>query len=185
VRFRQCPQTGPPGIPLPIPIDGDEDNGSVWKFIHNKANRNEFKLKSEEVGLCLGEEVVTINAGHPGKPGPARVRYTWQMIECVSAPWWNFLYLFENIELDERICKVAGDPDHCWRFKNGVSKDEFELYNLSADDPSSIYVAQKPGETGPLSEYDQALYDKYKQIYEYYDNYAFDPYDNTDYKYLS
>ena len=59
-----------------------------------------------------------MKAGKAGKPGPARVRTTWALVDCEKAPWWNFLHVFDEFKLDEKLCKVSGDPDACLRYKN-------------------------------------------------------------------
>ena len=43
-------------------------------------------------------KVIDVKAGKAGKPGPARVRTTWALVECDKAPWWNFLHIFEDFK---------------------------------------------------------------------------------------
>ena len=55
----------------------------------------------------LGENIINVKAGKAGKPGPARIRTTWELVECNKAPWWEFLHAFEEYETDEKLCKCS------------------------------------------------------------------------------
>ena len=78
----------------------------------------QYKLRNTEIDMCLGEEVTAVKAGRAGRPGPARTRQTWQLLDCSNDPWWRFLHLFEARDLDEKLCKYASDTDACYRYKN-------------------------------------------------------------------
>lgn len=110
VRIKECP-----GSHF---VDSEMTPNARWEPIHNTANAFEYRLKSTTNNLCLGEEITKVKAGKAGRPGPSRVRTTWALVDCETAPWWQFLHLFEGYKIDEKLCKVAGDPESCIRYKN-------------------------------------------------------------------
>lgn len=188
VRIHNCPSNIHNSESEPI-------ENAEWIIIKNEANPFEYKLKSKIVGLCMGEEIVSVKAGKPGKPGPARVKFTWQMVECKSAPWWNFLYLFENYDLSERLCKMTGDEEHCILYKNRnrklpiglqqslISADSLNLngFARSGPRPAVDYSNYDTTDEEDDYEYDPELYEMYKSMYEYYLTGDFDPYDYDGY----
>lgn len=184
VRVKECPGS--------LSIDPEMFDNAQWQPIHNPANKLEYKLQNLSNEMCLGEEVTKVKAGKAGKPGPARVRTTWALLDCADAPWWEFLHLFENYKLDEKLCKVAGDPDSCIRYKNRNRKIPVGLIGsdnvLSADDLVFDAFSRPDGPTDQdedLPAYDddyyQELYKQYMSMYDYYLNSEFDPYDYTGY----
>ena len=115
VRVKHCPGSNEF-------INPDDFDNAQWDVIENPKNKLEFRLRNTNLDLCLGEEVVNVKAGKAGKPGPARVRTTWALVDCEKAPWWEFLYMFQNFKVDEKLCKIAGDSDSCLRYKNANRK---------------------------------------------------------------
>ena len=96
---------------------------SVYFSLHIYLSNTQFFL-----------QVIDVKAGKAGKPGPARVRTTWALVDCEKAPWWNFLHVFDEFKLDEKLCKVSGDPDACLRYKNQNRKLPPGLDLIFADD---------------------------------------------------
>ena len=84
VRVKQCPGS--------YNIDPDMFDNAQWEPMLNPADPYEFKLRNLSVDMCLGESVTQVKAGKAGKPGPARVRTTWALVDCDRGPWWNFLH---------------------------------------------------------------------------------------------
>jgi len=122
VRVKECP-----GSRL---IDPEMIENAHWEPIFNTANALEYRLRSLNNDLCLGEEITKVKAGKAGKPGPSRIRTTWALVDCETAPWWKFLHLFETYKIDEKLCKVAGDPDSCIRYKNANRKIPLGLVDM-------------------------------------------------------
>lgn len=168
VRVRECPS------------ESDDDYfNSQWDFTFKNGDPLQFRLRNTAVDMCLGDDVVQVKAGKPGKPGPARVRSTWSLVECDSAPWWQFLHLFENWKIDERLCKVAGDPESCLAYKsNGKDFGGGEILDLKVED-LDLNTLDLP------EDYDhdqlQELIEQYKDAFAYYYTYQFDDYDYAGY----
>jgi len=168
VRVRECPGE----------LDDDYFN-SQWDFTFKNGDPLQFRLRNTAVDMCLGDDVVQVKAGKPGKPGPARVRETWSLVDCDSAPWWHFLHLFENWKIDERLCKVAGDPESCIAYKsNGKDFGGGEILELDVNDIDlNTLDLPEDYDSDKLAE----LLAQYKDAFAYYYSNQFADYDYAGY----
>lgn len=182
VRMKGCP-----GSEGELAVDPDQFENAEWEPILNTKNAYEFRMRNTEIDMCLGEQVIDVKAGKAGKPGPARVRTTWALVDCEKAPWWNFLHVFDEFKLDEKLCKVSGDPDACLRYKNQNRKLPPGLANNGFGMQADPYAADFSMRDSQFPEdYDeekiQELYEAYMAMYEYYldptfeSNYDYDNY---------
>jgi len=182
IRSRDCPDS------KYISEELKEDSlNAQWEIVYDMGDPLQYKLRNKEIDMCLGEEVTQVKAGIAGRPGPARTRATWQLLDCSNAPWWKFLHLFEARDLDEKLCKYASDTDACYRYKN-ANRSNVPL-GLFADDMngpmSADYAVGPDSRLEGMSEEDIAYYEQYmaalKASYEYYLDPNFDPYDYSGY----
>jgi len=187
IRARDCPDS------LYVSEEQREDaDNAQWEIIYDKLDPLQYKLRNTEIDMCLGEEVTAVKAGIAGRPGPARTRATWQLLDCANAPWWRFLHLFEARDLDEKLCKYTQDTDACYRYKNanrsdmpalGLFADPVDAGPLSADFAFSPQASDTQLEE--LSDEDKEYYEDYmaalQSSYAYYLDPNFDPYDYTGY----
>lgn len=179
VRARDCPGKGS--------SSSDEEVNAQWEILYNPDDPLQYRLKNVEIDMCLGEEVTQVKAGKAGRPGPARTRTTWQLLDCTKAPWWKFLHLFESRDLDDKLCKVAQDPDACFRYKNANRSVPAGLgfgFGANGQEMSADY-AQPFGQARRLTPEEEEYYEAYmaslRASYEYYLDPSFDPYDYTGY----